>query len=304
MDSRFASKFFLPSFLLKPVIGLDISDQSIKFLELLKKGGQFKIGRFGEEDIPYGVIEEGELKDREAFRQVLLGIKNKWHLHDVVISLPDGQVCDEDLIYRELEKIFVSAGLNLLAIERRGQALARALINEKNKSNKIIVDLGKNHTSTFLVNDGVVRRESVTPIGGKTLTNNLQKILGVEHMQAEQIKKNKGLSRALENRIVFEAILPAISVVRDDIEKLINTHQTNLGEVGEIDHIILTGGQASLPGLAEYLDGHFRGSVIVANPWVKVFPVDSLVKELSYKEALRYSAAIGLSLRNFVDPRL
>lgn len=81
--------FPIPKFLVQPTIGFDVSDNSIKFLELLPRGRGYHLGRLGEIDIPTGTIEEGELKNPEAFKQVLIALKNKWHFNNVSISLPD-----------------------------------------------------------------------------------------------------------------------------------------------------------------------------------------------------------------------
>jgi len=67
----------------------------------------------------------------------------------------------------------------------------------------------------------------------------------------------------------------------------------------KLDKVILCGGQSTLPGLSEYLEIHLRHPVILGNPWLKVFPVGRAVPFLKFSEALRYSTAIGLALRNF-----
>jgi len=90
MKSDLLLKFFpVPKFLKPVAIGFDISDHSIKFLELLKGEGGFKLGRLGEVLVPVGVVEGGELKNLEAFKQILIELKNKWHFDNVFISLPD-----------------------------------------------------------------------------------------------------------------------------------------------------------------------------------------------------------------------
>jgi len=68
-------KFFpVPKYLTQPAVGMDISDRSIKFMELKYKDGEFSLGRFGEREIPAGVIEGGELKEINQL-VAILGIK-------------------------------------------------------------------------------------------------------------------------------------------------------------------------------------------------------------------------------------
>lgn len=356
MKSDLLLKFFpVPKFLLQPAVGLDISDQSIKFIELIRDDDKFKIGRFGELDIPLGVIEGGELKNAESFLAVLSGLKEKWHLDNVFISLPDDHaytinlrlpslkpeevygsielqieeyvslpapevVFDFEIIGQDKESggldvgvvalprkivesyqdVFLKAGINLLAIETQGGALARALYESGKFSNVAIIDLGKNHTAIFWVKQGVVIHATAAPVGGAAITRNLQKGLGVSYDEAEKIKVTQGLLRSTANQPAFEAMIPVVSAIRDEIERLTSFWLSQAKEEGiNLEQIILTGGQASLPGLAEYLGNHLSYPIIIGNPWSKIFPAGTTVSELPYNEALRYVTAIGLALRNF-----
>lgn len=349
-------KYFpVPNFLLRPAVGFDISDQSIKFIELKCKDNNFKIGRFGEQEIPLGIIEGGELKNPEAFLKILLELKAKWNFRNIFISLPDDHSYTLNLklpplktkeIYDSIESqikehvslptaevvfdfevigkdevagnldvgvvvfsrkiiegyqdIFTKAGLNLLVIETQGGALARALCDKKKNSNIAIVDLGKNHTSIFWVRGGVVINASVAMVGGASITRNLQKGLGISFEEAEKIKNTQGLLRSEANQLVFEAITPVVSVIREEIERILSFWFNQGGENGpKLDQVILTGGQSSLPGFVEYLANHFSYPVAISNPWGKIFPTNFTVKELSYNEALSYVTSIGLALRNF-----
>lgn len=356
MSQSLLLKFFpVPKFLLRSAIGLDISDQSLKFIELLKKGSQLKIGRLGEVAIPVGVIEGGEIKKPEEFRQILLDLKKEWHFTNVFISLPDDHsytfylslpplkpeeiydaielqieeyvplpapeiVFDYEVLGREelagnlsvgvaalprhivvgYQEVLALVGINLLAIETQESALARALFKEGKDSNLVIVDLGKNHTTISWVKAGVAIHAATVPIGGLAITHNLEKSLNLEFDEAEKLKRTQGLLRSESNRPVFEAMLPAVAAICDEIERL-TTFWLRQGEKEEIklEQIVLTGGQSSLPGLAEYLSNNIGCPVAVGNPWTKVFPAGTIIKELPLNEALRYGVAIGLALRNF-----
>jgi len=51
--------------------GLDISETSFKIAKLKKKRGKFSLVSFGEESIPKGIIEEGEIKDEDALAKII-----------------------------------------------------------------------------------------------------------------------------------------------------------------------------------------------------------------------------------------
>lgn len=89
--SKFYQFFPPPQFLQMPAVGLDISDTSTRFVELVEKRKGFIIGRFGERAIPRGVIESGEVKKPAELRAIFSDIKKAYNLEFVAVSLPEEQ---------------------------------------------------------------------------------------------------------------------------------------------------------------------------------------------------------------------
>lgn len=89
LRSKFYQFFPPPKFLQMPTVGLDISDTSIRFVELVEKRNGFVIGDFGERAIPRGVIESGEIKKTEALRAIFSELKKEYKLEYVAVSLPE-----------------------------------------------------------------------------------------------------------------------------------------------------------------------------------------------------------------------
>jgi len=81
--------------ILKPVaFGLDISDLSLKIVQLKKSGKNFKLASFGETRMNPGVIEQGDVKNEKALSEnIKKAVKDvcgeKIHTKHVVISLPE-----------------------------------------------------------------------------------------------------------------------------------------------------------------------------------------------------------------------
>lgn len=82
-------------FNLKPeAFGLDISDLSLKIVKLKRKGEKISLASFGEEAIPKGIIESGEIKDEDSLSKIIKeAIKNikgqNLKTKYVVSSLPE-----------------------------------------------------------------------------------------------------------------------------------------------------------------------------------------------------------------------
>ncbi len=95
--SKFYQFFPPPQFLQMPVVGLDISDVTMRFAELLETDKGLVIGRFGEQSIPRGVIESGEVKKPAELRAVLSVLKKEHELEFVSVSLPEEKAYVFDL---------------------------------------------------------------------------------------------------------------------------------------------------------------------------------------------------------------
>lgn len=87
--SKFYKFFPPPRFLQMPAIGLDISDTSVRFVELVESRYGLKIGRYGEWIIPEGIIESGEIKKPLELRVIFSDFKKKFGLDFVSVSLPE-----------------------------------------------------------------------------------------------------------------------------------------------------------------------------------------------------------------------
>jgi type IV pilus assembly protein PilM len=87
------NRFFpVPKFLELPSFGLDVSDESIKYIELIKTKDGIKVNRYGEIKIPAGIIESGKIKDPQKMEGFLISLREKEGLKSVRVSLPEEQV--------------------------------------------------------------------------------------------------------------------------------------------------------------------------------------------------------------------
>jgi len=75
-----------------PSFGLDISDESLKFVELVPAKSGIRVVRFGERKIPVGIIESGKIKDPKKLKEVLLSLRKEEGIRFVRVSLPEEQV--------------------------------------------------------------------------------------------------------------------------------------------------------------------------------------------------------------------
>ena len=87
--SFFARIFPTPKFLTTPAVGIDISDNSVHFIEFKDKHGDRVLNRYGSYVIPNGVISKGEIQNVEALTDILKKLKDKYNIDFVHASLPE-----------------------------------------------------------------------------------------------------------------------------------------------------------------------------------------------------------------------
>ncbi len=75
-----------------PSFGLDISDESVKFVSLTVTKKGIRLGRYGEHEIPPGIIESGKIKDPKRLEEILSSLREKEGIKSVRVSLPEEQI--------------------------------------------------------------------------------------------------------------------------------------------------------------------------------------------------------------------
>ncbi len=92
MKKLFSHYFPTPTYLAMNSFAVDISDQSIKYGELIKNPSGITLGKYGKEKIPEGVIVSGKIEKEENLVSILKKIKEKNNLHFIRVSLPEEQI--------------------------------------------------------------------------------------------------------------------------------------------------------------------------------------------------------------------
>ncbi|MCE9628454.1 MAG: type IV pilus assembly protein PilM [Candidatus Vogelbacteria bacterium] len=358
MFSTFLKFFPTPRFLAIPAVGLDISDQSVKLVNISNTNQKLTLNYFAEVDLAPGVIESGVIKKPEILIESLIKLKKDYKFSAVVAALPEELayivrlslpemsptemkqaielqldqyvplpikdiIFDYELvdtpkagpggrdvvvsIFPQKEasvyaSVLSEAGLMPLAFEIESQALARACLASGDRDTTLILDIGKTRTGLGVVARGVVALTStISNIGGRDMTRNIERSLKITTKEAETLKKTKGLSRALDNEEVFTALIPMMSSLKDELTRVIEFWRAEQSESNyyekPVEKIVICGGQASLPGFVEYLSGQLNLPVFIGDPWNNAKEIVDLVPQLSFEDSLRFSTAIGLALR-------
>jgi type IV pilus assembly protein PilM len=159
-----------------------------------------------------------------------------------------------------------------------------------------IVDIGANSTHVNVLHDNqpVYQREHA--LGGNTLTSEISRRFDLPTEEAEDAKR-KGL---LPDSYESEVLQPFLDSVAQEIGRALQLF-FSATSFQRVDHILLAGGCAAIPGLDDVVHSKMQTSTLIANPFSKM-AVSSHVKARQLaSEAPSLFVACGLALRRF-DP--
>lgn len=202
--------------------------------------------------------------------------------------------------------IFSSAGLNLKALELENIALSRALVPGEgsarggtfafgeDQSPLAIVNLGGRSTSIVVIDKGFERVSRNYELGGFELTRALSKALGVSFDRADQLKKTEGLKTKSSD--LANAITPLVDLIVFETRKIISNYEES--RKTKLNKVILSGGQANMPGLREYFTEKLGKETLIGDPFRKVSfnkALEPVLKNLGAS----LTVALGLAMRKF-----
>ncbi len=225
--------------------------------------------------------------------------KKSKHLNVLIAALPK-KIVDPYV------NAIKDAGLILKALEIEPLSISRALIGEKNiPFTLFLIDIGATRTSIVIFSNSSARFTSTIPVSSQEFTDAVSRNLQIDPIKAEKMKIKYGLEKkGSAGKTVFDAIIPCLTDLTEQIRRCIRYYQThaiggNLSSGSEkTAKIILCGGGANLKGLENFLAMEFKIPVELGNPWINILPQPlKEVPEISFKESLGYSTALGLALR-------
>lgn len=345
-----------------PVFGLDISDFTVKFIKISRRGNALGVDFFGEIDLPAGLVVGGEIRKEDELVHILkrdlissngqavagrfvsatlpeekgfvhvvelpkmsleeAGKAARWELEGVVplpveklyfdyALLPSADSIDHtDLLVTAFPKEIVdgylrvlrNAGFIAVSLELESQAISRALWGGREGA-FIFVDLGATRTSFITIAGGfLLSTRSTTAISGSHFNKAIAERLGVSTEEAKRIKVEAGFSMAYKDGALYEALLPQISALGDELKQEIlffKEHPKHRhGMAIDISSVILSGGDANLTNLAAHLSIVLKKKVSVGNPFWRMIGQKCFYPPFPKNDSLKYTTAIGAALRS------
>jgi type IV pilus assembly protein PilM len=203
----------------------------------------------------------------------------------------------EASLVRKYVDVFRRAGLELVSLETDPLALIRSLVG-RDLSTIILVDIGALRTSISVVEKGVPFVSRSIDVGGISFTRALAERLKIPLGTAEQMKHDiAGMNAMLPEGGTPKAVEPIIASITNELRYVVNLYTSQQGWTGTIEKVVLTGGAALFPRLAEMLGNALGIRTYVGDPWARVvYPQD--LRPLLDQIGPRFGVAIGLAMRD------
>lgn len=157
-----------------------------------------------------------------------------------------------------------------------------------------VVDIGATMTTlTVLDNNRIIyTREQV--FGGKQLTEEIQQRYGLSYEEAGLAKKQGGLPDNYATDVLQPFKDAMVQQVSRSLQFFFSSSHYN-----SVDHVILAGGCAAIPGVDELIEAKIGTSTSVANPFMNMTLSPKVNPQALSSDAPAMMIACGLALRSF-----
>ncbi len=163
----------------------------------------------------------------------------------------------------------------------------------------VVVDLGAATTKMYVVERGVVRLSHLVTMGGQQVTEHLARSLNWEFDKAERVKREHGLLAASafspdENDRIRSSLLSTLSRVFSEVNRVLLNYGQRYNK--NVSRVVLTGGGASLPGLADVAKENLSAEIEIASPFART-EAPAFLEEVLREIGPGFSVAVGVALR-------
>jgi len=190
-----------------------------------------------------------------------------------------------------------TAGLRPVGVDLAAFALMRAqMVPEWSNQTVAFVDIGARVTNVVVATNGAPRLVRILPTGGQDATDAIASAMQLPSAEAEQFKRSVGIGQdvAPQMQLAKDAATQATRLLLEGIRNTFVYFAGNNPGV-TIQHVVLTGGGAYLPGLGQYLASTSRLPVSFGNGASVVRPSRRAQGEIAGQE-MTSAIAIGLAL--------
>ena len=157
-----------------------------------------------------------------------------------------------------------------------------------------VADVGATLTTLSVLQDMKIIYSREQQFGGRQLTEEIQRRYGLSYEEAGLAKRQGGLPDNYEP----EVLEPFKSSMAMEISRALQFFYS-ASQIGAVDHILVAGGCAAVPGIAAVIENKTGTRVSIANPFANMTLSSRIRGEVLNNDAPAMMVACGLALRSF-----
>ncbi|WP_085717318.1 pilus assembly protein PilM [Pseudomonas sp. B28(2017)] len=184
--------------------------------------------------------------------------------------------------------------VEVYALERSFGLLASRLAVSGERLTVAVVDIGATMTTLSVLHDGRIIYTREQLFGGRQLVEEIQRRYGLTLEQAGLAQKKGGLP----DDYAGEVLQPFREALVQQVSRSLQFFFAS-GQYSTVDHILLAGGTASVPGLDRLVEQQLGTPTQVANPFSEMILGSKVNGVALASDAPALMIACGLALRSF-----
>ncbi len=197
------------------------------------------------------------------------GIKDPRGMVGVRLEMKGRLISGSKGIVHNLRKAVENAGLRIRAMVLTPLAEGLTILNDGEQDfGTIIIDLGGGQTTASVIHDHQLKYATTDPEGGKFITKDISIVLNTSISNAEKIKRDYGYADSLQasadNQFPVEVVGQSepsqidekylAEIIEARLVQIFDRIKDHLDQIKAFDlpgGVVLTGGVAALPGIAD-----------------------------------------------------
>ncbi len=179
-------------------------------------------------------------------------------------------------------------------MESTYELIKHQIIDEGEDKTVAVIDIGATMTSLSVLRDKTLIYTREQPFGGKQLTEEIMRRYGLSYEDAGRVKRTGGLPENYEP----EVLEPFKQLVVQQANRFLQFFFS--GDKNDyVDQIVLAGGSATIPGIAELIEQRIGTPTVIANPFENMKFASNINQQRLTDDGPALMIACGLALRGF-----
>lgn len=278
--------------------GVDISEEGVRGVLLKKRGGGWELESHFSLAVPSGTVAGSRLKAPEKFVEILRTLRLKMRLRSAYASFSERNVRRfEMLVPPGTKNIRARIEFDLPELLPMSGDFDVDFGNIREDARGTVVSVAAFPRRIVSDYRSLFQKAGIALLGAEPEGNALVRASLSKGVRARSLVFDYGKH---ESRLAFfenGAVSSGLSFGPRDVAAAKDELLKFLKDTPKPERFLLSGANASVPGLAEYLEGELGAPVSLARVWQNAFSFDAYVPPMPLSESFEYAGAIGLALR-------